>query len=119
MKKRTFYQLSFLIILIGTLFIGGMYLLSNRRFEEKPAEDTPLTSNPDALPAFTPQPTSTPILPPLQSSISGDIYYFYGDWESAIVSYEETLGRAETPEEGSAALLGLGKVFYQKGDYQK
>ncbi|MCJ7735343.1 MAG: tetratricopeptide repeat protein, partial [Anaerolineales bacterium] len=119
MKKRTFYQVSFLIILIGTLFIGGMYLLSNRRFEEKPAEDTSLTSNPDALPAFTPMPTSTPILPPLQSSISGDIYYFYGDWESAIVSYEETLGRAETPEEGSAALLGLGKVFYQKGDYQK
>jgi soluble lytic murein transglycosylase len=55
----------------------------------------------------------------LESSISGDVYYFYGDWESAIASYEDTLARAETPEDGSAALLGLGKVYIQKGDYQK
>ncbi|MCJ7716700.1 MAG: tetratricopeptide repeat protein, partial [Anaerolineales bacterium] len=119
MKRRSFYQISVLIIMIGTLFIGGMYLLSNRKIEETNAEDISQTSIPDILPAFTPVPTSTPILPPLESSISGDIAYFYGDWESAILSYEDTLGRAETTEEGSAALLGLGKVFYQKQDYQK
>ena len=117
--KRKFYQLSILIILIGTIFIGGKYILSDRSSESK-SEDNPVeTTILEILPAFTPIPTSTPILPPLQSAISGDRYYFYGDWESAILSYEETLGSADTPEEGSAALLGLGKVYFQKGDYQK
>jgi len=117
--KRKFYQISILIILIGTIFIGGRYLLSDRS-SESTSEDNPVeTSILEILPAFTPVPTSTPILPPLKSAISGDRYYFYGDWESAILSYEETLGSADTPEEGSAALLGLGKVYFQKGDYQK
>ena len=117
--KKSFYQLTILIILIGTILIGGMYLLSKR--EPTSISDTipDETLAPQTLPAQTALPTSTPILPPLQSSLSGDVYYFYGDWESAIISYEETLASASTVEQGSGALLGLGKVNYQKGDYQK
>ncbi len=117
--KKSFYQLVVLVILIGTLFISGRYLLSNRGSEltgEQAADQTPNSESPPALPAV---PSSTPIIPPLQSSITGDVEYFYGDWESAIISYEKTLANATTPEEGSSALLGLGKVFYLKGDYQK
>ena len=119
--RRRFYQVSTLIILIGTLSIAAWYILSTR--STGPAES--LEPDPAGqveaqdLPVFPIVPTSTPFLPPLESSISGDIHYFYGDWESAVTSYEDTLARAETPEEGSAALLGLGKVFFQKGDYQK
>lgn len=117
--KKSFYQLSIVIILIGTIFIGGRYLLSSR--QQTPADQTIPGETPvsQTLPAQIYLPTSTPILPPLQSSLSGDVYYFYGDWESAIISYDETLANASSPEEGSAALLGLGKVNYQKGDYQK
>jgi len=117
--KKSFYQLSILIILIGTIFIGVRYLLSGREQDSNPDTPPEETSSPLIPSDQTRIPTSTPIQPPLQSSTSGDIYYFYGDWESAIISYEDTLARAGTPEEGSSALLGLGKVFYQKGDYQK
>ena len=119
--RRRFYQVSTLIILIGTLSIAGWYILSTRRTEPAAAPDSDPAEliEPQDLPGLTPVPTSTPFLSPLESSISGDIDYFYGDWESAITSYEDTLARAQTPEEGSAALLGLGKVFNQKGDYQK
>jgi len=119
--RRRFYQVSTLIILIGTVSLAGWYILSTRKSAQSPAEDPIETEQIEVqdLPIFTPVPTSTPILPPLESSISGDIHYFYGDWESAITSYEDTLAHAQTPEEGSAALLGLGKVFIQKSDYQK
>jgi len=119
--RRRFYQVSTLIILIGTISIAGWYIIVTRRTQPaaSPDPNTAELAEGQDLPVFTPVPTSTPFLPPLESSISGDIHYFYGDWESAISSYEDTLARAQTPEEGSAALLGLGKVFIQKGDYQK
>ncbi|MCK4800637.1 MAG: tetratricopeptide repeat protein, partial [Anaerolineales bacterium] len=78
-----------------------------------------LSVTPDNLVLPTPVPTSTPILPPLQSTIPGDVYYFYGDWESSIASYEDMLGSDSSPDQISAALLGLGKVYFQKQDYQK
>ena len=119
--RRRFYQVSTLIILIGTISIAGWYILATRRSEPAPSADPAATELAEVqdLTVFTPVPTSTPFLPPLESSISGDIHYFYGDWESAITGYEDTLAQAQTPEEGSAALLGLGKVFFQKGDFSR
>jgi soluble lytic murein transglycosylase len=117
--KKTFYQLATLIIFIGTLIIGGSYLIAARNKEAAPANDVEGMETALPLPIFTPVPTSTPIVPPLQSTIPGDIYFFYGDWESAITSYQNTLDTATTHEEISASLLGLGKVYLQEGDYQK
>ncbi len=117
--KKNFYQTIILIILIGTLFIGGRYLLSARTPEQSTEEISQLSNLPDNLPLLTPVPTSTPILPPLLSTIPGDVYYFYGDWESAITSYQATLDNASSPDQISKALLGLGKVYSQKQDYQQ
>ena len=117
--KKSFYQLSIVIILVGTVFIAGRYLLTNREPSTDPGVESVQTVVPDLPLDLTPVPTSTPLLSPLQSSLAGDEYYFYGDWENAIHSYEQTLAGAQTPEEGSAALLGLGKVYNQKGDYQR
>ena len=117
--KKSFYQTVILIIFIGTLFIGGRYLLSNRNHidsQENVVENEVVS---DVLPIFTPVPTSTPIVPPLQSTIPGDVYFFYGDWESAIISYQETLDNSSSSHEKSAALLGLGKVYFHKTEYQK
>ncbi len=117
--KKSFYQLSILIILIGTIFIGGKYLLRDRDQDPAVIESSEEASLPPVLTPQSPLPSATPILPPLKSSLTGDVHYFYGDWESAIISYESSLATAATTEEGSGALLGLGKVFYQLGDYQK
>ena len=117
--KKTFYQLASLIILIGTLIIAGSYLIASRNKETAPVDEVEGMETTLPLPIFTPIPTSTPIVPPLQSTIPGDIYFFYGDWESAIASYQNTLNIATTHEEISASLLGLGKVYLEEGDYQK
>ncbi len=117
--KKSFYQTVILIIFIGTLFIGGRYLLSNRNVTETSENISGNEVVSDILPIFTPVPTSTPIVPPLQSTIPGEVYFFYGDWESAIISYQQTLDNSSSPHEKSAALLGLGKVYLQKTDYQK
>ncbi len=117
--KKNFYQTTILIIFIGTLFIGGSYLLSDRTPEQNIEETSQPPTLPGLLPILTPVPTSTPILPPLQSTIPGDIYYFYGDWESAIASYQATLDTDSSPDQISAALLGLGKVYFQKQNYQQ
>jgi len=117
--KRNYTQVIILIIFIGTLFIGGRYLLSDRTPQQNSEQSSLDATIPENLPVLTPVPTSTPILPPLQSTIPGDVFYFYGDWESAIASYQRTLDTASSPAEISGALLGLGKVYYQKQDYQK
>jgi soluble lytic murein transglycosylase len=117
--KRKYTQVIILIIFIGTLFIGGRYLLSDKSLGQNNDQASQDTTLPDNLPILTPVPTSTPILPLLQSTIPGDIHYFYGDWESAIASYQQTVDTSSSPGEISGALLGLGKVYYQKQDYQK
>ncbi|MCJ7715948.1 MAG: tetratricopeptide repeat protein, partial [Anaerolineales bacterium] len=117
--KRNYTQMIILIIFIGTLFIGGRYLLFDREPQQNNQQISQETTITDSLPVLTPIPTSTPILPPLQSTIPGDVYYFYGDWESAISSYQRTVDTSSSAEEISRALLGLGKVYYQKQDYQK
>jgi soluble lytic murein transglycosylase len=117
--KRNYSQVIILIIFIGTLFIGGRYLLSDRTAQQDSEQSSQDTTIPENIPVLTPVPTSTPILPPLQSTIPGDVYYFYGDWESAIASYQRTVDTSSLPGEISGALLGLGKVYYQKQDYQK
>lgn len=117
--KKNFYQVILLVIFIGTVFIGGKYLLSNRKPDQVTEDVAESSGDPAILPDLTPVPTTTPILPPLQSTIPGDIFYFYGDWEAAITSYLATLDSASSPEEISAAQLGLGKVYLQKQDYQK
>ncbi len=118
MRKR-FYQFSTFVILISTLIIAGLYLLSSRQKAQESPQVTNQAPAVESTAVSSPVPSATPILPPLESGLAGDISYFYGDWEGAISSYEATLATAQSTEEGSAALLGLGKVYYQKGDYQK
>ncbi len=117
MKKRS-YRFTILIIALGTVAIGIAYLLTH----PEPSQPDPLpqgTVTPSPLPTFTPRPTSTPIVPPSQSQTPGDKYYFYGDWEKAITSYKETLDTTESTEGRNKALLGLGKTYYQQGDFSQ
>ncbi|MFO8035283.1 MAG: tetratricopeptide repeat protein [Anaerolineales bacterium] len=116
--KRHSYRFTILIIALGTIAIGIAYLLTHPR----PSQPDPLpqpTLTPSPLPTFTPRPTSTPIVPPSQSQIPGDKFYFYGDWEKAITAYNETLETAQSTENRHRALLGLGKTYYQQGEFSQ
>ncbi|MEA2008397.1 MAG: tetratricopeptide repeat protein, partial [Chloroflexota bacterium] len=65
----------------------------------------------------TPRPTPTPVTSPIKSTLAGDVTFFYGDWETAISEYQQTLESSPSPQEKSAALLGLGKTYYQLQNY--
>lgn len=45
--------------------------------------------------------------------------FFYGDWETALKEYQQTFESSPSPQEKSAALLGLGKTYYQLESYPK
>ncbi len=117
MDKR-FYRFAVFIIALGTVAIAVAYLLTQPT--SVPFEPiSPDTPTPSPLPTFTPRPTATPIIPPSQNQIPGDKHFFYGDWEQAIQSYQDTINTTENSEIRSKALLGLGKTYYEQNNYQR
>lgn len=71
---------------------------------------------PTATPVPTPTPTPTPL--PQARVESGDQARFNGDWERAIIEYQQAREASSNPEIQIAALLGIGRTQYQAGDYQ-
>lgn len=81
------------------------------------------------LPTFTPtiQNTPLPTLPPTPTPIptpepglrieSGDSALWNGDYDRAIQEYSLALEMSASIESDTAALLGLGRTYYQMGDY--
>jgi len=47
----------------------------------------------------------------------GDQAFFNGDWDAALQEYQTALENHPNPEVQSAALLGLGRTYYQMSDY--
>ncbi|MFO7944143.1 MAG: tetratricopeptide repeat protein [Anaerolineales bacterium] len=117
MKNKS-YRFVILFLAFSTIALGITYLLIHPN-PSQPLPQTRETLSPTLLPTFTPRPTSTPIVPPSQSQIPGDRYYFYGDWESAINAYNETLETTNSREEKSRSLLGLGKTHFQQENYSQ
>jgi soluble lytic murein transglycosylase len=74
----------------------------------------PPTSTPTVTP--TPPPTPTPL--PAMRAVSGDRAFFNGDWESALNEYTEA-ATGDDPDIQAAALVGIGRVHFQLGDYVK
>ena len=71
---------------------------------------------PTATPVPTPTPTPTPL--PQARVESGDQARFNGDWERAIIEYQQAREASSNPEIQIAALLGIGRTQYQAGDCQ-
>ncbi|RLD04797.1 MAG: hypothetical protein DRI56_10600 [Chloroflexota bacterium] len=85
-----------------------------------PAPPTPTLSpppTPTRKPTSTPRPTPTPVTSPIKSALAGDVAFFYGDWETALSEYQQTFETSPNSQEKSAALLGLGKTYYQLQKY--
>lgn len=81
-----------------------------------PPSPTHTSIPPTATPVPTPTPTPTPL--PQARVESGDQARFYGDWERAIIEYQQAREASSDPEIQIAALLGIGRTQYQAGDYQ-
>lgn len=91
----------------------------------KKATSTPFPPTLTPLPAetHTPLPTDTPTALPTPtplpgvSILTGDQALFYGDWEQALSQYQEAYHLSGDDETLTAALLGIGRVYYHSGDY--
>ena len=81
-----------------------------------PPSPTHTSIPPTATPVPTPTPTPTPL--PQARVESGDQARFNGDWERAIIEYQQAREASSNPEIQIAALLGIGRTQYQAGDYQ-
>jgi len=77
--------------------------------------DPPPSLTPTITPTSTPLPTPTPL--PGMRIHTGDQAIFNGDWDTAISAFQAALDSSSDPEIQSAALVGLGRVLYQTGDY--
>ena len=117
--RSKLYKFLVIFVFLSTILIGVLYLLDSRGRSPTTALSPQQTATSVVLPTLTPRPTATPIIPPAQAEHPGDKAYFYGDWETAAARYQASLTDAAGDEDVSAALLGLGKTYYQQEDYQK
>ena len=81
-----------------------------------------LTSPPTQPPAtptptLAPTPTVTPTPLPAVRVLNGDRALFNGDWEGALAAYRTALDASDDPQIESAALVGIGHIYYLTGDY--
>lgn len=85
---------------------------------------TPTASPTPAPPTLTPTPTATPTPIPTPTPApavrvtTGDQALFNGDWDKALEEYQAAQSSSD-PEIEAAALLGIGRVYYNTGDYSK
>ncbi len=114
----------FPLLLLGLLAAGCAFLPSR-----PPAPDNPFSVPVTALPpgvtppaptapaaaSQPPAPTMTPI--PAARIASGDHALFNGDWENALRAYQSALETSAEADIRAAALLGIARVQYARGEY--
>ena len=83
------------------------------------------TATPIELITATPLPTDTPvptILPAVEIG-NADRAFFYGNWDQAILDYSAAYKIGNESEEqdalNAAALLGIGRSYYEMGEYEQ
>jgi len=75
---------------------------------------TPLPATPTPTATPTPLPSPTPL--PAARITSGDRARFYGDWDTALAEYRTAFETSPEAEIQSAALLGMGRTYFQAGE---
>ncbi len=110
-------------LLILGLLAAGCILPQHDAAPENPF-DVPITALPPGVtpPAAetappTPRPTPTPSPIPAARIASGDHALFNGDWDAALDAYQTALETSAEAEIRAAALLGIARVQYNRGQY--
>jgi soluble lytic murein transglycosylase len=117
MKKQ---KLLLSLVLIGTGILACTNPLGRKSLENIRFQDTATVFIPPTL-APTPSQTPVPTLIPAVKIENADRAFFNGDWETALLEYQETFesgsGLGIDAEIQAAALLGIGPTQYQLGNY--
>jgi len=83
-------------------------------------EQLPIDSPaPTPLPTETPLPTATPTPLPYVRIEMGDRAIFLGDWDSALVEFQQALDNSQDEEVRFAAYLGMARTHFLAGDLQE
>ncbi len=100
------------------LALAGCGLPFELPFKEPPAPTAiPLPSpSPTLAPSPTPVPTPVPTLAPAVRIENAEQALFYGDYEKALSAFISAFESAPPPEEAAAALLGIGKTQWIRGN---
>lgn len=123
MKPR-FRVWLFMTILAFSL-LGTACSLPFSPFKKK-ATATPLPPAPNLIPSetITPTPTQTPTPVPTPtplpgvSILNGDHALFNGDWDRALSAYQDAYRLSgDDNDTRTAAQLGMGRAYYESGDY--
>ncbi len=69
------------------------------------------------VPTETPTPVPTPTPLPGVSITNGDHAMFNGDWDTALSDYQQAYTLSGDDDTRTAAQLGIGRAYYQSGDY--
>ncbi|MBT3670639.1 MAG: transglycosylase SLT domain-containing protein [Chloroflexi bacterium] len=103
----------FLALLLITIFLSACNLNNYIAEEQAPTQISVTSQTPNIVNSLpTPISTSTPKTRILQ----GDLALFYGDWEKAINQYSSAYENNQDSEIKMAALLGLGRTYFQSGE---
>jgi soluble lytic murein transglycosylase len=107
-KKRLLYLV---VVLVLTSLACSVERVLN------PSQPTPTATSP-SVPTDATEPTPTPITTPEPGVRveGGDQAFNNGDYDLAIQEYSLAFENGATPEIQAAALLGLGRTYYSKGD---
>lgn len=103
------------IIMLLTAMLTGCVMPALPGFPTRPPT---ATFTPIATPTITPTPSPTPTPTPLPAARVelGDWAVFTGDYDRAMQEYQTALDNAGDAETQAAALTGMGRVDYLRGD---
>lgn len=88
-------------------------------FGSTPTPTATFTPTPTATPTPTPTPPPTPTPIPAARIELGEKALFNGDWDLALKEFETARLASGEPELQAAALLGLGRAYYQAANYDQ
>lgn len=115
--KRIVFAILLGLLLASCSFPGPLpFFLATPTPTQPPTATLTPTPLPTATPTPTPLPTATPTPLPIARIEAGDQALFTGDYDKAKVEFQ--VGQvAPDPEIQAAALLGNGRIEYDKGNY--
>ncbi len=100
------------------LILASACSLTTQPWSATPTPDPSSTATP--LPTLTPLPTATPTPTPIPEVRidQADHFIFIGNYERALVEYQQAFLQANTDEVRAASLTGMGYSHYLMGNYQ-
>jgi len=112
--NKNFAVFLILVVLLSSCNLPGRV---TPQHADTQVDSTPTVTTevgPTALPSPSPMPTPISLV----SVKEGDQALFYGDWDAALQAYTSASSNNADPDFRSAAILGLGRTYFNIGEYE-